>query len=201
MVYWTIQHKKVINILDEQGAYYPDFEKSPQAHSETYGKLLRTFNEINKTTYKGLIFCIAKDGRTDKSLTFSDDTEFFQYMRARPGVLNALNNGSYLLLDKEHLLCRVETDKFDQQCLCIVDFWNYIMMDGSCRFQYEMCRPNIPALKDVTYNDFVGLSWKMMREGKMFRPLMSSTIFQANIPYIERDMLKETYPLETLHNL
>ena len=74
-------------------------------------------------------------------------------------------------------------------------------MDGSCRFQYEMCRPNIPALKDVTYNDFVGLSWKMMREGKMFRPLMSSTIFQANIPYIERDMLKETYPLETLHNL
>jgi hypothetical protein len=44
------------------------------------------------------------------------------------------------------------------------------------------------------------LAWKMPRECKMFRPLMSSTIFQANIPYIERDMLKGTYSLESLVN-
>lgn len=53
---------------------------------------------------------------------------------------------------------------------------------------------------NVSYDDFVELAWKMMRKCKMFRPLMSSTIFQANIPYIERDMLKGTYSLDALVN-
>lgn len=201
MVYWTIQHKDVIDIINEQGVYYPDFEKSPQVHCAIYEKLLRIFNEINKTTYKGLIFCIAKDVRTDKSLTFFDDAEFFQYMRVRRNVLSALHNGSYLLLDKEHVLCRVETDKFDQHCLCIVDFWNYIMMHGDCQDQYETLRLRIPALENVSYDAFVEMSWKKMREGKMLRPLMSSTIFQANIPYIDSDMFKGTYSLEELRCL
>ena len=99
MVYWTIQHKDVIDVLNKQGTYYPDFEKSPQVHRETYDRLLRIFNEFNKTEYKGLIFCIAKDGRTDKSLTFQDETDFSEYMQARPCVLDALNNGAYPLLD------------------------------------------------------------------------------------------------------
>lgn len=198
MVYWTIQHKDVIDVLNKQGAYYPDFEKSPQVHRETYDRLLSVFNEFNKTEYKGLIFCIAKDGRTDKSLAFHDEADFAEYMKARPGVLRALNNGAYPLLDDNHLLCRIETDKFDQQWLCIVDFWNFVMMDGTCQSQYEMCRPRVPSLENISYNDFVELAWKMMRECKMFRPLMSSTIFQANIPYIERDMLKGTYSLSSL---
>ncbi len=200
MVYWTIQHKDVIDVLNKQGTYYPDFEKSPQVHRETYDRLLRIFNEFNKTEYKGLIFCIAKDGRTDKSLTFQNEADFSEYMKSRPLVLDALNNGAYTLLDDNHLLCRVETDKFDKQWLCIVDFWNYIMMDGTSQFQYEMCRPSNPSLENVSYEDFVELAWKMMRECKMFRPLMSNTIFQFNIPYIEQDMLKETYSLEPLVN-
>ncbi len=40
MVFWTIQHKKVIDVLNDQGEYYPSFEKSPQLHRNTYNKLL-----------------------------------------------------------------------------------------------------------------------------------------------------------------
>ncbi len=204
-VYWTIQHKDVIEVLNKQGTYYPDFEKSPQVHRDTYDKLLGVYNELNNTTYKGLIFCIAKDGRTDKSLTFRDETDFIEYMKARPKILNSLNNGAYSLLDNSHLLCRFETDKFNQQWLCTVDFWNFILMfsneDGMNELSYEMRRSAIPALADYSYDEFVKLSWEKMRKRKVVYPLMSSTIFQENIPYLERDMLKGTYSLEALVNV
>lgn len=207
MVYWTIQHKKVIDFLNNQGKYFPDFEKSPQAHRDTYDKLLSVFNELNETAYKGLIFCIAKDGRTQGSLTFQNDGDFVEYMKARPGVLGALNGGAYMLLDDEHLLCQVETDEFDKLCLCSVDFWNFIMMmpdeDGVSvgRDSYEMCRIMNPNFENVSYDDFVDLAWKMMRERKMVRPLMSSTILQVAIPYLEKGMLKGTYSVVELADI
>lgn len=207
MVYWTIQHKKVIDILNNQGKYFPDFEKSPQTHRETYDKLLSVFNELNETAYKGLIFSIAKDGRTQGSLTFQDDGDFVEYMKARPGVLQTLNNGAYTLLNDEHLLCRVETDEFDKLYLCLVDFWNFIMMmpdeDGVNvgRDSYEMCRAVNSELANISYDDFVDLAWKMMRERKMVRPLMSSTILQVAIPYLEKGMLKGTYSVVELADI
>lgn len=204
MVYWTIQHKDVIDVLNMQGAYYPDFEKSPQVHRTTYDKLLSVFNELNKTEYKGLIFCIAKDGRREKSLTFNDEVEFFNYMKARSGVLRTLNSGVYSLFDNDHILCRIETDKFDKLYLCLVDFWNFIMMmsdeEGTSlsRDSYEMCRQFNPIFENIAYEDFVELSWKMMREKAVLRPLMSSTILQATIPYLEKGMLKGTYSVAEL---
>lgn len=204
MVFWTIQHKKVIDVLNDQGEYYPNFKKSPQLHRNTYNKLLGIFNDLNGSSYEGLIFCIAKDGRTKGSLTFKDEAEFFNYMKLRPGVLQSLNNGTFTLLDNEHLLCRVETNKFDKLFLCLVDFWNFIMMipdeEGTSlsRDSYEMCRPFNPIFVNIAYEDFVELAWKKMRERTVLRPLMSSTILQATIPYLEKDMLKGTYSVAEL---
>ena len=204
MVYWTIQHKKVIDILNGQGEYFPNFAMSPQTHRDVYDRLLYTFNEINGTSYNGLVFCIAKDCRTKGSLSFEDEVEFFNYMMARSGVLQALNNGFYTLLDNDHLLCRIETGKFDNLYLCLVDFWNFIMMmpdEAAARVSrdnYEMCRLFNPIFENIAYADFVELSWKMMRERAILRPLMSSTILQATIPYLEKDMLKGTYSLSEL---
>lgn len=201
MIYWTIQHRNVLDILNKQGRYLPDFKLSPQVHRDTYDKLLRIFNELNGTSYKGLVFCIAKDCRTKGPLTFQDEVDFAEYMNARRGVLKGLHNGAYTLLDNDHLLCRVETDKFDRLYLCLVDFWNFIMMmpdkDGVWGSQndYEMCRASNPAFEHIAYEDFVELAWKTMRERKIVRPLMSSTILQATIPYLEKEMLKGTYSL------
>ena len=200
MICWTIQHKKVIDILNEQGKYFPDFEMSPQTHRDTYDRLLGIFNELNGTEYKGLIFCIAKDVRTKESVTFRDEVELFEYMKARPYTLQALNNGAYTLLDGDHLLCRIETDKFDKLCLCSIDFWNFIMMmsedgTGRSRSGYESCRLRDPDLVDISYEEFVEQAWMMMRARKMFRPLMSSTILQYTIPYLEKGMLKGVYSL------
>ncbi len=66
------------------------------------------------------------------------------------------------------------------------------------RDSYEMCRFMNPDLESVLYDDFVDLSWKMMRGRKMVRPLMSSTILQASIPYLEKDMLNGTYSVAEL---
>ena len=64
------------------------------------------------------------------------------------------------------------------------------------RDSYDMCRYMNPDLENVSYDDFVDLAWRMMRERKMVRPLMSSTILQAAIPYLEKDMLKGTYSVK-----
>ena len=93
MICWTIQHKRVIDVLNEEGSYYPNFAMSPQTHRPTYDQLLGVFNQLNKTDYKGLIFCFAKDPRSNDSFVFDSATELFAYMKARPGVLSAINNG------------------------------------------------------------------------------------------------------------
>jgi hypothetical protein len=205
MAFWTIQHKKVIETLAEQGAYYPDFALSPQTHRATYDKLLLVYNEVNKTEYKGLLFCIAKDFRKKGSVTFADETEFFEYMKARPYILRALNNGAFNLLNDNYLLCKFATKKFDADFLCFVDFWNFILMtsdeDGINRINYERLRWNEPVLETLSYDGFVDLLWSSMRKMEIIRPLMSSTIFQYNIPYVEKDMLVGTYSLEQLCNV
>ena len=66
------------------------------------------------------------------------------------------------------------------------------------RDSYEMCRQFNPVFESIAYEDFVELSWKMMRERTVLRPLMSSTILQAAIPYVEKGMLKGTYSVAEL---
>ena len=69
------------------------------------------------------------------------------------------------------------------------------------RDSYEMCRIMNPNFENVSYDDFVDLAWKMMRERKMVRPLMSSTILQVAIPYLEKGMLKGTYSVVELADI
>ena len=66
------------------------------------------------------------------------------------------------------------------------------------RDSYEMCRPFNPIFVNIAYEDFVELAWKKMRERTVLRPLMSSTILQATIPYLEKDMLTGTYSVAEL---
>ena len=196
MTYWTIQTKEVLVKLLSEGKYCPDFALSPQTHSKTYQTLLDVYNESNATSFKGLIFCIAKDD----AATFKDAEDFRLYLAERTSVVRALNNGVFTLFDKDHKLVRVKTEKFESFNPCLVDFWNFIMMtideDGVNASSYYACRELYPPMRDVSYEDFVKISWNSMRHRKMVLPLMRSTILQANIPYLDSSMELEICDLE-----
>lgn len=202
MTFWTIQHKRVIEILERTYSYYPDFALSPLTHKPTYNRLLSVFNQVNGTSFAGLIFYFAKDPRLDKDTSFTGVDDFRAYFRARTGVLNAINNGDFKLLDADHLLCEVETDEFDGMDRCPIDFWNFVMMipddSGRTESMYEMLRPRFPNLSDVDYRQFVECAWTLMSRHQTMIPLMSSTVFQAHIPYLRKDMLKAVYPLDEI---
>lgn len=200
MTYWTIQHREIVDRIKKEGVFYPDFALSPQVHRETYDKLLKIYNDINESEYDGLIFCIEKDARgSATSLSFADENEFFMYMKERRGVIAALNNGEFELFDENHLLCKIDTDKFDDCYPCRVDFWNFIFMmpdqDGYDKLRYDNCCAINPAFDGLSYEDFVAQSWDAMRHQKVMHPIMRSTIFQVNIPFIESRMLKGTFPI------
>lgn len=198
VVYWTLQSKKVIEMLNRDKVYYPNFALSPQVHSETYSKLLHVFNKSNSTNYEGLIFCLFKDDGN----SFQDKEEFFNYFKNRPTVLDALNNGCYPLFSNSHVLVRVETDCFIKENLnhCVVDFWNFIMMipdeQGVAENAYYNHQWKCPDLEGVEYLDFVNLLWDYMYDKKLFSPLVMSTAFQAVIPYLDLNKMKiETFEL------
>ncbi len=203
MTYWTIQHKAVIDQLNKNGTYYPDFSLSPQNHRETYDRLLNLYNSINQTSFKGLVFCIEKDAsHAATSLAFDDEQDFVGYLNTRKGVLGALNNGAYKLFDENHLLCRIETDKFDDLCPCRVDFWNFVFMmpdeDGGDKSRYEVCRDINSAYAGLSYEDFLEQAWCAMSRQQTLRPIMSSTVFQSHIPYLDKNMLRQSYPISDL---
>lgn len=195
MTYWTIQTKSVIARFEKDGCYYPDFSLSPQTHIETYRRLLDTYNESNSTTYKGLLFCMTKDD----ARTFQDGEDFGAYFASRPSVVHALNNGDFSLFDNTHSLLCIRTDKFDSFNPCLVDFWNFIMMtsdtDGINADSYYMQRELHPSLNEISYEEFVSMSWGLMKQGKMIKPLMQKTMLQANIPYIDNSMEIEVLDL------
>jgi len=203
VIYWTIQHKNVVETIEKRGSYFPDFSLSPQTHKATYDRLLGIYNRINQTSYVGLIFCIEKDAsRAATSLAFNDEKDFVEYLNERNGVIAALNNGAYTLFDKNHFLCKIETDEFDDSYPCRVDFWNLVFMmpdvDGGDEPRYDSCRYINPAFQDLSYGDFIDQSWLAMEQQKTLRPLMNSTVFQVNIPYIKREMLKSVFPISEL---
>lgn len=198
MTYWTIQGSNVIKLLEHEKVYYPDFTLSPQTHIDTYQTLLRVYNESNFTEYKGLIFCMTKDD----AQTFRDVDDFYNYFSERPRIVNALNNGAYSLFDNHHYLLRIKTNRFDLLNPCLVDFWNFIIMtsndeDVNATLYYNL-RELHPSLHKISYEQFVDASWQLMRDQKMIKSLMKSTILQANIPYIDIDMEIERYDLGRL---
>ena len=63
MKFWTIQSPEVLDIIEKEEVYHPQFSKSQyyKKYSELYDFMLQSFNNINKFDCKGLIFafCIS----------------------------------------------------------------------------------------------------------------------------------------------
>lgn len=199
MRYWTFQSKTVIDILNRDGVYYPDFSFSPQVHRKEYDQLLVIYNRLNQSAFKGVLFTIAKDGGE----AFNDIQDLTSYLFGRAGVVQALNNGAYRLLDDTHLLVEIETGQFDDSQLCTVDLWNFIFMmndddDGRGEFAYNNQRYFHPELSNIGYEEYVDGLWGSLAEGVAVRSLFNSSITQKHLPFISKEMVKEIHAVPYL---
>lgn len=95
--FWTIQSTEVINIVNNQGCYYPDFAYQKAGARSTYQIILDSFNNLNKCTYSGLVFGFAKKGENNY---FDNINEIYTYFLQNPDVTAAFDfwNEQYAIL-------------------------------------------------------------------------------------------------------
>lgn len=93
---WTIQKKQVLDKINKDGCYYPDFNCKSNYNS-AYGMILDSYNNINNSSYKGLIFCFAKRGFNQY---FNDIQELYSYFLNNPAITAAFNfwDNNYVIL-------------------------------------------------------------------------------------------------------
>lgn len=115
---WTIQSKKVLNMIQENGSYYPNIRLSKGNYQEAYKIVLDSFNSLNKCQYDGLIYGFAKCGEAQY---FNTIEELYQYFLNNPSVTNAFNmwTDQYIILQLQY------EEKFN---LIPVDFNDFIQI-------------------------------------------------------------------------
>ncbi|MDT8716975.1 hypothetical protein IAI10_09925 [Clostridium sp. 19966] len=109
--FWTIQSRKVVDIVNSEGEYYPSFTN----RKKDYRIVLESFNANNKTDYKGLVFGFAKRNREG---CFENVDELYEYLFQNPLVTDAFD-----FWDKEHVILKLETrENFNQIPIDFNDF-------------------------------------------------------------------------------
>ena len=112
---WTIQSKKVLEIINKAGAYYPDFRYSGVKCRAAYQMVLDSFNDLNNSAYKGLIFAFAPRGNNQY---FNSIEELSQYFLDNPLITDAFSfwNDDYLILQLQY------TESFNMITMDFNDF-------------------------------------------------------------------------------
>ena len=115
---WTIQKKSVIEIIESNGCYYPNFKYKNKKCNKAYQFILNCFNQINESDYAGLVFGFAKKG-VDQY--FGSVNELYQYFMDNPLITDAFDlwNEEYVILQLQY------TDLFN---MIPVDFNDFIQI-------------------------------------------------------------------------
>lgn len=109
--FWTVQSKKVVDIVNREGEYYPRFTN----RKKDYRIILDSFNTVNDTEYKGLVFGFAKRNTGD---SFKNIDELYEYLFQNPLVTDAFN-----FWDEEHVILQLELkEHFNQIPIDFNDF-------------------------------------------------------------------------------
>ena len=92
--FFTLQSKEVIDIVQKQGIYYPDFDKSLYLNNipelrDLYDRVLSSFNYHNHTNLNGLIFSFLWQDDIDQICDFYDIEDFQEkILLARDALLS-----------------------------------------------------------------------------------------------------------------
>lgn len=180
--FWTVQNAEILNIIKEEGAFYPNFQYSKYLQtipelSKLYSLTLEAFNLVNKTNLNGLVFAFA--GSDNNAIfSFRDIYDFY----------DSINNAKVALL-----------------CL-----WKKLALQGNVILELEYTEPFNPLFIDL--NDFqflmppiiymppyteeyLDILLENFYKGLIAPSVLPSNIAQAHLPYIKAKNIVNVYPM------
>lgn len=174
MKYWTFQRKFVLDVIDKEDCYQPDFTKSEylsfnQNLSPLYNLILGSYNKNNGTKLPGLIFSFAKI-KNNRIAEISDLNELKSFMESKPDVLETL---------AEHY-------KTDDMVVLELEYsqnFNPIYVDYN-DFQFLMppCEP-IPPYFNEGDEERIRIA---IKKGHFYQSKFPAGIVQAHLPNISK---------------
>lgn len=180
MKFWTIQTKDVIQRIQEQGVYQPDFGRSRYLQineklGDLYHVILQSFNEINRENLPGIVYAFARSD--DHSIYCINDIEEFEgFIKSKKAVLE----GFWRKIDKENSLI-MELDYEEN--------FNPIFIDMN-DFQFLM--PPIMLMYPYTEESIIRIQ-RDIRLGRITPSEFPSYVIQAHLPYIEKRNITNMY--------
>lgn len=186
MRYWTIQNMNVVEILRQDGIYYPDFWASSYLAKNPlmtglYNYVLDCYNRVNSTCLRGLVFAFLKSD--NKAVyEFRDADDFYQYMCSHRYAINEL------------------WKQFDPETSVVMELeypenLNPLFIDIN-DFQFLM--PPVTVLPPYTDKSFDQITADLSA-GVISASEFPSGVIQAHLPYIQRKNVCNLYsffPLE-----
>lgn len=179
---WTVQSKEVLDIIEKEGVYRPDFEKSeypkerPQLN-DLYDFFLNAFNANNKTDCSGLVFCFMR-GNSKGLIPIDDYEDFKAFITSSRQVLESLWK-NFCTKDKV-LICFEKEISFNPLILDLNDF------------QYMM--PPVHDLPEFPSNYYDYLVYRIS-SGQDVESVYPSNVLQAHVADIKKEDIVSVYPL------
>lgn len=183
MKIWTIQSVDVIRIIQEEGEYHADINKSWYIQNNPkiftgYNFLLTAFNKINNLKENGLIFGFTK---LDKNsfVDIKDTSDFASFILEKQTFLLPLLR---FLTSKDCKIVELEVE----------DNFNPIYMDYN---DFQLLVPPIIHDEIFTLEDDIRLR-KNLNKGCFNKSSFPTGIIQAHLPKITKKQICEIYEFQ-----
>lgn len=185
MKFWTIQSKKVMDIIESEGAYYPDFAKSryilnDKHMNSLYSFVLDSFNSVNHESYKGLVFSFVKL-YNHNVVTFSDYNEFTSFIKKKKDIVGHM----WSCFSKSSKILEID----------LIDNFNPLYIDFN---DYQIIMPIDPMIEKIFGNpgvEYKDILMSNMKNGVFqMTPNYACGLIQAHLPYIKKENIFNVYP-------
>ena len=185
MLFWTLQTPEVLEIIEREGIYIPDFRKSENFLAKNaelfklYMYVLQCFNQNNHVAFDGLVFSFLPtvDGRIMNCTSYSD---FVTLMK---------QNG----MTEDSAWKELAAKNCSVLCVEMPDAFNPILIHYS---NFCMLIPTI-TLDDPYDYSYLGNLLYSMHKGILTKPLpgINSNIIQAHLPCIRKEDIRGVFPM------
>ncbi|ELC8387029.1 hypothetical protein QYB57_002206 [Clostridium perfringens] len=181
---WTIQRKEVVETLIKNRKYYPDIEKS-KGYGEmklVYPTLLESFNSLNNSSYKGLIFGFYK---INGGKTFDTIDDLYKYLYNNPEVSAAFNfwNSNYTIL-------HIKVD--DNINIMPMEFNDIIKLSMGKTKDIKRIFMLYNSINDFNVDIYNIITY--MNEGKSNPHTLFKSFIEGHCPYLEIENILGVYP-------
>lgn len=187
MKYWTIQKRGVLQVIRQEGVYYPDFKFSSYLQqiptlAPLYAKLLEQYNRINELNCIGLIFTLCK--REDGNI--SEIRDIYDFSRLVDTKRNAIDAMWKNLTKSDSVIIELEYPYIQNPLYIDINDFQYLM-------------PPVFPIPPYTLNSKEYII-DSLSVGMFPTPALSSDIIQAHIPLLKGEFIKNVYEVADVEN-